>query len=408
MTIKIEPEQPSVRAARDQTAKTKKATKKKIKTESVSAIKKEINIKIVINNKETREKRDELKMHMNNIKEIMLNTNATPIHCYKGIGYACCFCKEQFPDPADLKIHTIQEHTDEDKSNFMKGQRNSLRAYFVKLDITDLKCNVCGESIDTLEALIDHLKNIHKKNLYTQLNNHILPFKFGKDALRCCMCSNIFNTFKALQEHMNVHYRNYICTVCDAGFVNQNILSKHEQCHKTGEFTCTECSLTFDTPSKKRIHDRTKHAEPKLRNKCGYCSERFKEFAQKHEHLAKVHGIEKPKINCQVCDKSFKTKHEWRVHTARIHLMQKNFKCSDCDMEFYTKHELESHSAKHTGLRQFRCNVCFKAYGRKNTLRDHMKIHADDRRFECVHCGQGFIQKCSWRSHMRSKHGEEV
>nr|XP_034838117.1 zinc finger protein 260-like isoform X11 [Maniola hyperantus] len=384
-----------------------------IKIEEPSPVKQEIpeipsgkSIQIVIKKHAEHKKRNELEKHQNNIKEILLNTNATPIRCYKGIGYTCCFCNDQFPNPADLKTHTLQQHTNEEKSTFMKGK--GLHSYLVKLDITDLKCNLCTVNIDTIEAIIDHLKKIHKKNLFTDVKNLILPFILSKDIIRCCMCFNIFNSFKALLEHMNTHYRNYECKACDAGFVNKDILLRHEECHKIGEFECTECSKTFDTARKKRLHDRSKHAESKLPNKCGYCSERFKELTKKYEHLSKVHGINKPMINCQVCNKSFKTKRMWRVHTARMHLLQKDHKCTECDMEFHTKHELEDHMTKHTGLRQFRCNVCFKAYGRKSTLRGHMRIHADDRRFVCNQCGQAFVQKCSWRGHMRSKHGEEV
>ncbi|XP_045781393.1 zinc finger protein 808-like [Maniola jurtina] len=352
-----------------------------IKIEETSPVKKEINvrkekiIKIVINKVGVSEKRKEADQHQNNIKEILLNTNATPIRCRLGIGYACCFCKEQFPDPADLKTHTIQHHTDEEKAKFMKGK--DMHGYFVKLDITDLKCNLCEQKINSIEDVTDHLKKAHDRKMFTNLKNHILPFKFSKESLSCCICYNIFNSFKALQEHMNIHYRNYVCTVCDAGFVNRNILLRHGDAHKTGDFSCMECSKTFDTARKKRLHDRAKHSGQKLPHKCGYCTERFKEVWKKYEHLAKIHGIKGPTINCRACDKSFETKHAWRLHTTRVHLMQKYHKCTDCDMEFHTKKELESHMVRHTGTREFTCDICFKSYGRHKTMRDHVRrVHS--------------------------------
>ncbi|XP_034838125.1 myoneurin-like isoform X25 [Maniola hyperantus] len=352
-----------------------------IKLEERSPVKKEINvrkekiIKIVINKVGVSEKQKEADQHQNNIKEILLNTNATPIRCRLGIGYACCFCKEQFPDPADLKTHTIQHHTAEEKSKFMKGK--DMHGYFVKLDITDFKCNLCKQNIDNIEDVSDHLKKVHDKKMFTNLRNHILPFKFSKESLSCCICYNIFNSFKALQEHMNIHYRNYVCTVCNAGFVNRNILLRHGDAHKTGDFSCLECSKTFDTARKKRLHDRAKHSGQKLPHKCGYCTERFKEVWKKYEHLTKIHGIKGPTINCRACDKSFVTKHAWRLHTTRVHLMQKYHKCTDCDMEFHTKKELESHMVRHTGTREFTCDICFKSYGRQKTMRDHVRrVHS--------------------------------
>lgn len=333
------------------------------------------SIDILINKDGLSEKRKEADQHQNNIKEILLNTNATPIRCRGGIGYTCCFCEEQYPDPADLKTHTLQQHTDAEKANFMKGK--DMHSYFVKLDITDLKCNLCELDIDNIESITDHLKNVHSKNMFTDLKNHILPFKFGKETLSCFMCFNIFNSFKALQEHMNVHYRNYICPVCDAGFVNKNILLRHGDAHKTGDFPCLECSKTFDTARKKKLHDRSKQSGQKFPHKCGYCTERFKEVLKKYEHLSKIHGVKAPLINCQACDKSFETKHAWRLHTTRVHLMQRCHKCSECDMEFYTKRELDSHVVRHTGSREFRCEVCFKSYGRQKTLREHMRrVHS--------------------------------
>ncbi|CAK1554353.1 unnamed protein product [Leptosia nina] len=315
----------------------------------------------------------EIDKHLHNIREILLNSNATPIRCKGGIGYTCCFCAKQWPDPKDLKRHTINQHDEATKANFM--QRKDMHAYFVKLDITDLQCK-CGTNIDTVEKFLDHLKLIHRKNTFRDIKNHIFPFKFDHETLRCCICLNIFNTFKALQEHMNVHYRNYVCEVCDAGFVNKNILSRHGDAHKTGTFRCEECPKIFDTARKKLLHVRSKHSGIKLPHKCGYCSERFKEVWKKHNHLYKVHGVRGPEITCQACDKHFRTKSAWRLHTTRVHLMQRPYKCTDCDMEFYAKRELDSHTVKHTGSRTFRCEVCLKSFGRQKTLKEHKRrIH---------------------------------
>ncbi|XP_050359493.1 zinc finger and BTB domain-containing protein 41-like isoform X10 [Nymphalis io] len=317
----------------------------------------------------------EAEKHQNNIKEILLNSNATPIRCRGGIGYACCFCTEQYPDPADLKRHTIDDHSVTDKASFMKGK--DMHSYFVKLDITDLSCKLCDQTIDNITALVKHLQINHDKMLYTDIKDHILPFKFATETLRCFICCNFFNTFKALQEHMNVHYRNYLCAVCGAGFVNKNILLRHGDAHKIGTFNCEECCRTFDTARKKLLHDRSYHSGMKLPHKCGYCLERFKEVWKKYEHLSKVHGIKSPGIKCQVCDKSFETKNAWRLHTTRVHLLQRPHKCSDCDMEFYAKRELESHMVKHTGTREFKCDICFKSYGRQKTLKQHIKrVHS--------------------------------
>ncbi|XP_041968476.1 zinc finger protein draculin-like isoform X5 [Aricia agestis] len=319
---------------------------------------------------EHRSRIKEIQLHQTNIREILLNTTATPIRSRGGIGYTCCFCSQQYPNPADLKKHTWDAH-EQDKMNFMKGK--DMHNYFVKLDITDLACRICKSILDSLEEMMNHLKVAHEKEIYSDINNHILPFKFNGESLRCCICLNIFNSFKALQEHMNVHYGNYVCEDCGAGFVNKNILLRHRDAHKTGTFSCDKCFRNFDTARKKRLHDRSYHEKDRLPYKCGHCEERFKGGRQKHEHMLKVHGIRGPKVNCQVCDKSFETKHAWRLHTTRVHLQLKPHLCDLCNKGFYAKTELESHMVKHTESRDFTCDVCFKAYGRLKTLTCHKK-----------------------------------
>ncbi|XP_063837099.1 zinc finger protein 28-like isoform X5 [Ostrinia nubilalis] len=348
----------------------------------------------------------ELDKHRTNIRMILQHSNATPIRCRGGIGYACCFCSEQFPDAADLKAHTIEKHDEKAKVKFMKGKM--MYSFLVKLDITSLQCTVCNNPINSLEDLIQHLIEVHNKRLYTDVKNHILPFKFDGDTLKCVKCMNEFNKFKVLLEHMNSHYRNYICEVCDAGFVSRSILMNHTEAHKTGVFQCDFCEKVFDTFRKKKSHEKSVHIHSNLLNKCGYCNEKFKNYKKKDEHIAKVHGVPSRALKCHACDKTFATKTALTIHTKRDHLMERRHKCEQCEMKFFKTSELKEHMVKHTGMRSFQCGVCFKSYGRKKTLNEHMRIHADDRRFKCEHCGQSFVQKCSWKGHMRAKHGDMV
>ncbi|XP_059056415.1 zinc finger protein 85-like isoform X7 [Achroia grisella] len=347
----------------------------------------------------------ELRKHYINIKEILKHSNATPIRYRIGVGYSCCYCNDQYQDPAHLKEHTSKIHHDVSKACFM--QRNRLFEYFVRLDITKLICKICGSSIDTLENLMMHLKSKHQVNIYTDIKNRILPFKFESETLQCCMCLNVFNKFKTLLEHMNMHYKNFLCRICDAGFVNKRQLSIHRISHKIGTFRCGYCDKVFDNLTKRRSHENRVHIYKNLLHKCGYCNLKFTVGKQKNEHIEAVHGV-KTSYNCQACERTFNCTKRLYSHIKRDHLMERLFKCTECTKEFFSAGQLKNHMLRHNGKKEYQCDICLKSYGRKYTLTEHMRIHANDRRFKCECCGQTFVQKCSWKGHMRTIHGKIV
>ncbi|XP_028162892.1 gastrula zinc finger protein XlCGF26.1-like isoform X2 [Ostrinia furnacalis] len=347
----------------------------------------------------------EIDKHLHNIREILLYTNATPIRCHDGQGYACCFCCENsFPDPTDLKSHTLLKHTDSEKNLFMENF--PMASYVVKLDVTALQCLLCQNSIEGLEQLMNHLIQEHNKKLHLDINNHIIPFSFKNEAFVCVVCSKIFKSFKIIQEHMNVHYGSYLCQICSAPFVNKRTMMSHLRRHKQGDFDCQTCGKVFDTRSKRDIHVRYVHEGIQKRNKCRICSEKFTSHKKKLDHMVEIHGAEPLVFKCLACEKSFASRDRLTKHTKKDHLMERRHECEHCEKKFFTSKDLKNHMLKHTGIREFQCDVCLKCYGRKHTLREHMRIHADDRRFKCERCEQAFVQKCSWKSHMRSKHGE--
>ncbi|XP_075989285.1 uncharacterized protein LOC142985169 isoform X5 [Anticarsia gemmatalis] len=350
----------------------------------------------------------EFEKHEHNLRQILDFTNATAIYKHTIIGYMCCFCTQQFAKPADLKRHTLDTHKGDTN---VKGcydsaaNRITTYRYSIRLDITDLICKICDTKIDSLEDVISHLSNEHKKMFYSDIKNHIMPFKFDTDKLTCCLCLNIFDKFKGLQEHMHKHYRNFICNVCDAGFINMGSLRTHANTHVKGTFACTYCPKIFDSVPKQKSHIRTAHTHKDVINRCPHCNEGFREYYKREEHLSKVHGVENNVFKCNACEEVFLSAKNLRRHVKKDHLMDRRHRCSLCDMQFFRLHDLSMHMVKHTGVKKFKCEVCLKSYGRKKTLKEHMKIHNGDRRFRCEECDATFVQKCSWRSHVRNRHG---
>ncbi|XP_022818938.1 zinc finger protein 1-like isoform X9 [Spodoptera litura] len=350
--------------------------------------------------------RIELVEHRNAIREILLNCNATPIRKFAGIGYTCCYCKAQFPNPADLKTHTLDTHKDIEEANFMKTMIMS--NYVVKLDITGLKCNVCNKEINTLDEFVDHCQKIHQSNICKDHLSHVLPFKFDSEGLRCMICLNPFDSFRNLIKHMHVHYRNYICPICDAGFVNKYALFYHTETHEGAAFICDYCPKIYTTHLKKRMHEKSEHSDEDKLNKCPMCEETFQDYVKKRVHLTSVHGIVASATACQACDKVVTSKKALVVHMRRVHLLEKPHRCDICDKKFYSTSCLKNHMIKHTGSKEFQCNICLRLYGRKKSLNAHLKTHDEGTHVKCEHCGQKFMQRYSLKCHIKSKHANFV
>ncbi|XP_063544133.1 zinc finger protein 250-like isoform X14 [Cydia strobilella] len=348
----------------------------------------------------------ETRKNLHNLGQILLNSNASPIKAHDLRGYMCAFCPKRFPQPQKLKKHFLEEHNDDKLIRRMSG--SPLSTHVVKLDITLLNCALCDTDFDTLEDFILHLVEGHNKKLYTDVRNQLLPFKFDTPELCCAICSVTYGSFKLLQQHMNAHFRNYICKICNAGFVVERLLAHHIRRHGDEKVECSECGKTFINTLKMREHVKRVHMGLDKRNKCQFCEEKFVDYWKKVDHMVKEHGVPSVVLSCGACERTFANQRALARHTKKDHLMERKHKCSYCEMKFFSSSALKKHLPKHTGIKNFKCEVCSKEYGRKTTLREHMRIHTDDRRFSCAHCGLAFIQKCSLKGHLRSKHGEIV
>ncbi|CAG9789653.1 unnamed protein product [Diatraea saccharalis] len=345
----------------------------------------------------------EIYKHHSNLNTIRQCSNATPIRSRGGIGYTCAYCTVQYPDPADLKSHTLEHHKAESAPKWMAKEMNVIYSYFVKLDITALKCNICDTGFDSLDDFVYHLIIDHKKNIYTDVDDRIISFKFEEKLLSCVFCSQAFNKFKSLMQHMNIHYSNFVCEVCNAGFVTRQLLYSHSFTHKKGEFECTFCDKIFDTSMKQRSHENIIHKQTSW-NKCGFCNEKFRDHRKKEKHLAEMHGVAMVEMKCQACSKTFPNRKRYTIHMKRDHLLERKHQCDKCDKAFFRTTDLKKHMLKHTGERKYQCSVCNKSYGRNTTLTEHMKIHANIRKYKCEYCDQKFIQKCTWKGHLKAKH----
>ncbi|XP_049883249.1 zinc finger protein 91-like isoform X7 [Pectinophora gossypiella] len=331
---------------------------------------------------------------------LLENSTICPFKWLKNL-YMCFYCNEQFVDPADLREHSAMHslNKDEIERMLLKMKRHEL----AKVEITNTRCKICNETLLDFKSLKSHLSEKHNKLLDLNSSSGVLPFKLSKSNFNCALCSKEFDEFTSLNHHMNVHFQNYICELCGAGFITPDRLRTHSYSHQTGSFPCDGCSKVFRSANARNEHYDTVHRKVQ-RHRCPHCVETFKNYYQRNKHISTVHGLKIKEFKCQTCLKVFQSSGKLGVHKRMVHEKLKRYQCDACEWKFYSKFELEAHMIRHGGERKYQCSICKKAYARKYTLRMHMRIHENDRRYVCAMCGGAFVQKCSLKHHIKVHH----
>ncbi|CAG5057440.1 unnamed protein product [Parnassius apollo] len=342
--------------------------------------------------------------HKVNLDNILKYSNCTPFFTRTIAGIVCAYCKETYQDPQDLRTHNRENHKNDEFNHSKRIDKNNLS---IKLDITDLKCTICNANFDHISNLKQHLTNEHDIKFYSDVKDYIMEFKLtSSQIMNCALCNSTYETFKMLLQHMNGHYRNFICDVCDMGFINQHRLKSHKRTHEVGTFKCAYCDKIFTTRVRQMCHEKYTHnTNARYTTNCPQCDKSFTSYYQRNRHMFDEHNTSAADYKCNICDKTFILKSKLTSHIKKVHLMERNHICAVCGQGFFIKQSLNEHMIKHNGERVFKCTVCSKAYARKKTLREHMRIHNNDRRFKCGVCSLAFVQKCSLKSHMLSNHG---
>ncbi|KAJ8704000.1 hypothetical protein PYW07_013294 [Mythimna separata] len=337
--------------------------------------------------------------HRDNAAIILESSNACPFRWRRG-SFACAFCPLSFGDFSGVKEHTV------DHPNRIEALRKARPFANVKMEVTELRCELCLTRMTDLDALAEHLIKNHNKPIVSKLGLGVTPFYLTEDKeYKCTHCDETFVTFTNLNTHLNLHYPNSICFQCGKAFSSIHRLKSHLLTHDattTTQHKCTKCDQVFPTRVLKNNHITQKHG-PEFRYKCPYCKESFKSYADRGRHLKTAHD-KKIEYPCSLCSSVFAMCNQRTKHIKQVHMRIKSFACNFCPYKFVTAAQLRNHMIKHGGERKYQCQVCKKAYARTKTLREHMRIHNNDKRFVCEFCNTAYVQKCSLQSHMRTHH----
>ncbi|XP_023939802.2 zinc finger protein 808 [Bicyclus anynana] len=317
-----------------------------------------------------KQKRD-IKQIRKNIQCILNMSTAVPFRFFSR--FSCFHCSKNFVDFEELKTHVFDEHPVcdlNDKSmKKCKGERTT-----VKIDISELSCKVCSQSMDDLDDLIDHLIMKHDAIYDKSITDCFDPFKVIKDNIPCNICPQQFRYFGSLLRHINSEHsnNNKICDHCGRTFKNVANLNVHITYAHAGTCECSVCGAKYKNQWCLGRHMAKCHNAKDFQ--CTKCSERFPSQYHKQKHMIQAHEIGH---KCSYCEKMFTRNSFMKDHIRRTHLKEKNVPCSVCNEKFFDNYLLRLHMVKHKGERNYSCEVCGKAFMRRSaklcTMEDKCK-----------------------------------
>lgn len=323
--------------------------------------------------------------------------------------YFCFYCDAQFTDPAEMRTHHSTHYTVSLTPSLLRNGVRLKKYELIKVDITDVGCRLCDDTIHDFEDLKLHLLEKHDKDIDPK-SDGVLPFRITKDSFKCALCEKICDEFKSLNHHMNMHYQNFICEQCGSGFVTPDRLRVHAFSHETGAFKCDAegCDKVFRSRNNKNEHHAIVHMKRK-RHRCPQCPETFINYFQRSKHISTIHGVKLKEFKCGLCPKVFTLSGKLGAHVRTAHMKMKRFTCEVCSWKVYSRTELKQHMIKHVAVnRRFQCHVCKKSYAREYSLKQHMRAHENGRRFVCGACGKVFVQAFSLSRHTKTYHPSSV
>lgn len=306
-------------------------------------------------------------------------TTICPFKYRKNV-FVCLYCDTSFYDLRELREHNIV-HMDLTRTLINNAVVAGCRPGdgFVKADVTDIQCKICNTQFDSLNDIKHHLVRNHNKKV--NFEDDIIPFKLFEDKFICGVCNVVFQAYKPLTTHMNVHFTKHVCDVCGEGFMNEIRLKVHhvrvhQERKDLGSFPCEECGKVFSTLFLKTDHVRRVHEKEK-RYQCPHCSECFMYHVSRLRHLESAHGKIR-EYKCDYCPKVFNYFAKRTNHVNAVHLNIKRFACDVCELKFYSKSKLNRHMVTHKPELRIQCTVCKKSYARSYVLKQHMKTHENN------------------------------
>ncbi|XP_059481471.1 uncharacterized protein LOC132200211 [Neocloeon triangulifer] len=337
----------------------------------------------------------------------------------------CTVCKTKFCSLADLLVHTLLTHGQEEvtklkgvchahldimceKCNFYFPCEVSLSSHMNACHINPLlhACKFCGQLMGSLENLKYHFSAVHQ---------------LGESGYHCETCNLYFFLKTAYLRHTSKKscHTPMIKAPEDlkvlAYFAKES--RKNGRVYKRSKrIECSKCKQRFNNPNNFNNHMILCCNEGSIEKQCLVCNKEFDTNAHIHWHIYFDHLLD-PKFKdqlavdrilyCNFCRKSFKS-HIYISHLETAHKEAlvcrfsfqrygRIYNCNYCPMKLQEKHEAREHFEKdHEGKLDTVCIYCRKYCHKMQDVTEHIKlVHAKenvstsnpvDDTLTCYHC----------------------
>lgn len=222
---------------------------------------------------------------------------------------------------------------------------NLPKSEFIKADLTNLKCRMCKEGFEDLDAAIAHLSSEHAENVDSNGKLGVMPYFLNKDTFNCAVCKKNFPSLFHLNRHTITHFLSYVCHVCGSSYVATTGLLRHMRSkHQEYEVTCKRCGKVFPTMEANDRHRRVeKSCMPYV---CVKCNERFLDWKSRKRHMETAHGQSQRTYRCGDCNLNFSHENAYYEHFKLQHSAD-CVSCKHCGLRFLSLYRLKRHLSKH-------------------------------------------------------------
>lgn len=349
----------------------------------------------------------------------------------------CSYCHDEFEPMEALREHVKSKHINADfNSAFYKVVDD------LKVDISNFKCNMCTEDVQSVENFMNHLSHEHGKSVNFDVPFGVLPYKQNDSGVWMCLdCEKTFQEFSQINGHLRSHAKIFTCDKCGATFLSEHGLKQHERnfkCYKATykprfgkalkhrfnteiilqcstacpfrtwgqNFNCVFCRVQSNDPNGLRAHMASRHANFDIQ--LVFSRKLRKEFLK----------VDITDLQCKLCFMHIDTLDELLTHLKNDHKQPINvdvqpgvlpfklndgssWKCAICKIQFSDFISLKKHTAEH--FQNYVCDTCGEGFITEVALRAHTKIPHDNK-YNCSRCIATFSTLEERNVHIKTQH----